>query len=221
MIAPLRTPGPARAWFLLTAVLALLAVAAQVWLSATGDDGFFDAPVYRALNLFVYFTIQSNLLVALSALLTVLDPDRDTLFRRVLQLTALVAITVTGVVYHLVLAGFQELSGLAWLADQTLHTVVPVLTVLGWVLFGPRARTSWRVVWLSLLFPSAWLVLTLVRGPLVGGFWPYPFVDVAEIGLVQALLNSAVVAVFFVALAAAAHGLDGPLRRIARTPARR
>lgn len=218
VIAPLRAPALARAWFLLTAVAVVVAVVIQVPLSAGVTTGFFDSPVHRGLNVFAFFTIQSNLLVALSALLTALQPERDTLLRRVLRLTSLVAITVTGVVYHAVLAGLQDLSGLGWFADQVVHTLVPLLAVLGWLLFGPRGRTDRRVVGLAVVFPVAWLVLTLVRGPLVGGFWPYPFVDVDELGWGQALLNCGAVAVLFVGLAAGAHGIDRVLTRRAALP---
>ena len=219
VIAPLRAPALARAWFLLTAVLVVVAIAVQLPVSAGEQDGFFDVPAYRALNLFAYFTIQSNILVAVSALLTALRPDVDTLLRRVLRLTSLVAITVTGVVYHLVLAGLVELTRAGAFADLLVHTVVPLLAVLGWLLFGPRGRTSWRVVGLSVVFPLLWLAFTLVRGPLVGGFWPYPFVDVDELGWGQVLLTCAGLAVLFVALAAGAHGLDRLLLRRSQEPA--
>ncbi len=213
MIAPLRLRWLARGWFVVTAVLVLAAVAIQVPLSAAVDSGYFSTPLYRGLNVFAFFTIQSNLLVASSALLSALDPERDTVARRVLRLTSLVAITVTGVVYHSVLAGLVELSGWGYLADRLVHTVVPILAVLGWVLFGPRRRTGWRVVLLSAVFPVMWLVFTLVRGPLVGGFWPYPFVDVDELGWAQVLLNCGGVAVLFLGLAAVAHITDGLLSR--------
>lgn len=211
MIAPVASVGLARAWSALTVLAVVLGVGTQLVLTAGGSEGYFQEPLHRTLNLFVFFTIQSNLLVGSSALLTALDPDRDTLLRRWLRLTSLVAVTVTGVVYHAVLAALQDLSGWARVADELLHTVVPVLMVLGWVLFGPRRRTGWRVVGLSLVFPVVWLLFTLVRGRLVGGFWPYPFVDVGELGLAQVLLNCGLVAVLFVALAAAAHALDRPL----------
>jgi len=89
--------------------------------------------------------------------------------------------------------------------------------VLGWVLFGPRRRTGWRVVLLSVVFPVLWLAFTLVRGPLVGGFWPYPFVDVDKLGWAQVLLNCSGVAVLFLGLAAVAHLADGLLSRGAPT----
>lgn len=213
MIAPLRAPALARAWFLVTVVVVVVALAVQVPVSVGQEGGFFDVPLYRGLNLFAYFTVQSNLLVAASALLTALQPDVDTLLRRVLRLTALVAITVTGLVYHAVLSGLVELSPAAAFADLLLHTVVPLLAVLGWLALGPRGRTSWRVVGLTVVFPLLWLAVTLVRGPLVGGFWPYPFVDVDELGWGQVLLSCGAVAVLFVGLAAGAHLLDRLLRR--------
>ena len=65
-----------------------------------------------------------------------------------------VALTVTGVVYHVALASIFDLDGIHQLGNQLVHTVVPLLTVLGWLIFGPRGQTSRRVAWLSLLFPA-------------------------------------------------------------------
>lgn len=214
VIAPVSRRGPARIWFAATAIAVAVGIGIQLPVSAGATGGFFTAPLHKALNVFAFFTIQSNLLVGLSALLTALDPDRDTVLRRVVRLTGLVAITVTGLVYHTVLAGLSELSGPGLVADTLVHTVVPLLAVVGWCLFGPRGWTSWQVVGLSVIFPLAWLTFTLVRGPLVGGFWPYPFLDVDEIGWTRAILNGAGVGVVFVTLAAAAHGADRLLSRL-------
>lgn len=215
MIAPLRSRPLARAWFAVTAIAVLAAVVIQVPVAATGSGGFFGEPWHRALNVLAFFTIQSNLLVGASSLLVALDPDRDTVPRRWLALTSTVAITVTGVVYHLVLAGLVELSPWGLVADTLTHTVVPVLAVAGWLLLGPRGRTSWRLVAAALAFPLLWAASTLVRGPLVGGFWPYPFVDVDALGWARTLLNVAVVGVGFVAVAAVLHVVDRALRRSA------
>lgn len=208
----MRSVPVARGAFLLTALLALVAVAMQLPLAAGDEDGYFSTPLNRALNVFAYFTVQSNLLVALSSLLLARDPGRSTPLRRWLRLTALLGITVTAVVYHLTLSQLQDLSGAALVSDQLLHTVVPALAVLGWVLLGPRDRTSWRLVGLSLVFPLLWLALTLVRGT-VTGWWPYPFVDVPELGWQRVLVSCAVVGAGYLVLAAVAHGVDRLLTR--------
>ncbi len=127
--------------------------------------------------------------------------------RRALRLAALVGITVTGVVFHLVLRQLQDLQGDAAFADLLLHTVSPVLCVVGWVCFGPRGAVDRRVVARALVFPVGWLALTLVRGAVVG-FWPYPFLDVDDLGIGLVLVNCLLVAGLFTGLAGGAARLD-------------
>lgn len=122
---------------------------------------------------------------------------------------------MTGVVFHLALRGLQELHGTAAFEDLLLHTVTPVLGVGGWLPFGPRRSLDRPVIAYALVFPITWLVFTLVRGSIVG-FWPYPFINVDELGLGSVLLNCLLVAVLFLALAVGASRLDRalPTRRV-------
>ena len=112
------------------------------------------------------------------------------------------AITVTGVVYHLLLASLYHLQGPEAFADQLFHTVTPVLTVAGWLLFGPRALVDPKVVALSLVYPVAWLAFTLVRGALIG-WYPYPFLQVDELGYGSVALNCAGITLLFLGLVCA------------------
>ena len=86
-------------------------------------------------------------------------------------------VAVTGVVCHLVLRQLQKLQGDAAFADLLLHTMSPLLCVVGWLCFGPRGAVDRRAVVGALVFPIAWLAFTLLRGTAVG-FWPYPFLNV-------------------------------------------
>jgi hypothetical protein len=67
-------------------------------------------------------------------------------------------------------------------------------------------------VQLAVVFPLAWLVFALTLQQLTDGFPMYPFLDVADNGWPRVLFNAAVVGVFFLGLAAAAHLLDERLR---------
>lgn len=129
------------------------------------------------------------------------------------------AIAVTGVVFHLSLADLQELTGWNAFADSLLHTLSPILAGAGWLAFGPRGHLTRRVVLLSVIAPIAWLAYALVRGPLVqdrfgSDYYPYPFLDVQELGYPVVLVNAAVVAVLFLVLAFGALALE---RRLARS----
>ncbi|MGH9113603.1 MAG: Pr6Pr family membrane protein [Acidimicrobiales bacterium] len=205
----------ARIWFAVTALVVFVGIAIQV-AAAMDAEGFFDTPAKRGLNVFVFFTIQANILVGISSALLALDRARQSPAFRALRLTALVSIAVTFVVFHAVLSDLQDLTGQAAVADFLLHTASPVLCIAGWLLFGPRGQTTPRIVALTLAFPLVWGVFTLVRGEIVD-WYPYPFMEPFEHGYVRVAVNLALVAVVFAALAAGAHWLDQRLPRPATT----
>jgi len=184
-----------RAWFAVTAVVALTGLVSQVVATATDPGG-------RVANLLCFFTIDSNLLVAITSALVALGLARGRLFT-VLWLDALVGIIVTGIVYQVALAGLYELHGLSLFSDTMLHKVTPILFVLGWLLAAPRGVLTWATVGWSLLYPLAWLAFTLPRGALTG-FYPYPFVDAGTLGYGLVALNCVFIGLFFTALAAGA-----------------
>jgi hypothetical protein len=184
----------------------------QVIVAANAEGVSFHTPVTRGLNVFVFFTIQSNLIVGATSLLLWMDPSRSSTVFKVFRLTGVVAIAITGIVFHAVLKHLLDLESWALVADNILHTVVPILAVALWLMYGPRGLTSRNVVRLSVLFPVCWLVFTLIRGEIVG-FYPYPFVDVASLGYVRALINCVWVSALYLGVAAGATALDGRLLR--------
>jgi hypothetical protein len=202
-----------RSWAGATALLVAIGLVVQLIVTANGTEGFFPDNPDRVFNVFSYFTIQSNLLLGGTTLMLALQPNRpqSTLFKT-LRLNGVLCIAVTGIVYHAVLAGQDDLHGWASVANLLLHTATPILGVLGWLLFGPRGQTDPRIVTWSIVYPLLWLVFTLVRGEFVG-FYPYPFVDVSTHGYGRVLLNCLLVAILFLALAAGATFLDRRLRR--------
>ncbi|MFJ7212401.1 Pr6Pr family membrane protein [Amycolatopsis sp. NPDC098790] len=195
-----------RAWFAVTAVVALAGLVSQVVATASDPGG-------RVANLLSFFTIDSNLLVAVTSALVAFGRARGKLFT-VLMLDALVGIIVTGIVYQVALAGLYELHGLSLFSDTMLHKVTPILFVLGWLLAAPRGVLTWPAVGWSLLYPLAWLAFTLPRGALTG-FYPYPFVDAGALGYGQVALNCVFIGLFFTALAAGAFLYD---RRLTPAP---
>jgi hypothetical protein len=206
----------ARAWFAATAACVVAGVAISAVTAANNTGGHFHPAVARAANAFAFFTIQSNLLVGAATLLLALRLDRSSRAFAVLRLSGLVAITVTGIVFHAVLAQTLDLKSWDAVGNELVHTVVPVMAVVGWLLAGPRGLVSKQIVWLSLIFPGCWLAFTLIRGA-IAHWYPYPFIDVTQLGYGRALFNCVWVAVLMLGLAAGAAVLDGRFRRT--TPA--
>jgi hypothetical protein len=203
-----------RIWHLVIAVDVVAALVIQVALILTGgpdpNTGETVATVgvlTRMLQTVSFFTIQSNLLVLVVALTLVADPDRDGRVWRVLRLDALLGITVTGLVFDLVLIDYVHPAGWQLVATIGFHYVAPWATLLGWLLFGPRPRIDRRTVAWAFVWPVAWIGWTFARGA-VDGWYPYPFLDVAEVGYAGALRATAVVLGLALVLVAAFAAID-------------
>jgi len=205
-----------RYWHVATLLVAVFALVLQLYLVATGDNILDSSAVTTARpeqvrRFFCYFTIQSNVLVAVSTFLIVRGRIESQVFR-VVRLASLVGITVTGVVAAIALPPSPSYTTGSLICDRLLHIVVPVLTFVGWAVFGPRGKVTREDLLPALIWPVLWLVATLALGPLVD-WYPYPFLDVGSIGLGRTLLNCAVIALLFLALAALALWADRRLSR--------
>ena len=117
--------------------------------------------------------------------------------RRAGFITVVMAVVSLG--YHTLLAGIWQPAGLAWWADQGLHTAVPLLTTLWWGVYAPKAGLKWPHAFSWLIWPIIYADYALVRG-LASGFYPYPFVDVVTLGIGQVVLNIAAFAAAVLAI---------------------
>jgi hypothetical protein len=178
-----------RAFYLPLAVLVSFALVAQVIVTITRHDLTTSTRIIRMLS---FFTIQSNALVCATSWGLVLRPQRAGLLWRVLRIDAIAGIAVTGLVYSIALSGLQHLHGWARFCDNVFHYIVPIATVAGWLLLGPRGRVDRQSVLLGLIWPLLWFGYTLVHGAITD-WYPYHFIDVGKIGYPQALLNAFVV----------------------------
>lgn len=194
----------ARRWHLVTAVVAVVALVLQTALVVR--TGPVTLPV-RLGRLVSFFTIQSNLLVFVAALTLARDPSYDGRWWRTVRLAGTVGIAVTGLVHFVLLRPIIHLDGWDWAADKLLHMVVPLLAVVGWVVFGPRPRVTLTEVRRAIVWPFAWLGWTLAVGT-ISGWYPYPFLDVDAEGWGRVLAAAGAVTVLFLALFAAAYRLD-------------
>ena len=161
----------------------------------------------RVLRFFSYFTIQSNLLAAGTALSLIARPNRDGRTWRVMRVAAIVGMAVTFIVYMIVLRPIVHLTGIAKLTDIGFHYVAPVLTVAGWLFFGPWPRIDVESLVRHLAWPVSYLIYILVLGA-VTGWYPYPFINVARLGYPHALLNALVVTVLLLLVGAACRFID-------------
>jgi hypothetical protein len=197
-----------RAAYLLLAVVCATGLGINLLESITAD-----APPSlgtRILRFLSFFTIESNILVLAVALLLAAGAVRGPGLA-LAHLDALLGITVTGIVFALVLAPDQEHIGIG---SVLLHYVSPPLTLLTWLAFGPWGARAWAMIGPALVWPLVWLAWTLVHGA-IGGWYPYPFIDVSQHGLATVLRNALGVLVMGLALCVAFIAHDRRRARVA------
>ncbi len=153
------------------------------------------------LSYFSFFTVLTNTMVATVLTYAVISRSskgRSFFLQAWVSSGITVSIIVVGVAYSLLLRQFWQPHGVAWLANELLHDVMPVLFTLYWWYCVPKGllRVSHIGVWA--LYPVLYFAYILLRGHLLG-VYPYPFIDVGKLGYAQVFLNAGeILAGFFV-----------------------
>lgn len=177
---------------ILLAICAWAALLLQFWLSARLALANGGTVLEGTIMFFGYFTVLSNLFVALSALLPLVAGNTRLghFFARPMVLgCATTSIVMVGIGYHFLLRNVWDPQGLQLLADNLLHYVVPISTLMYWLVFTPRIKFDVLVPLVWCAYPLGYLLYVLARGELLAAY-PYHFIDVTSIGYPQTLLNS-------------------------------
>ncbi|MFC0399373.1 Pr6Pr family membrane protein [Paraburkholderia rhizosphaerae] len=202
---PLHTPSVASlTTAAVIALIAWLAFAAQTDITigrlAARGYGVLDA-LDRMSS---YLTNLTVLLCAISFTCVALRPPTPPgrFFRAPAVVTAIVVyMAFVGLAYNLLLRHLWTPSGYRSLVNESLHTVLPVLAALYWLLFVPRFHLTIRQCLLWLVYPLVYLLVTMLRGSL-SDFYPYPFIDVLELGYARVLINETLLVCAFLGLMA-------------------
>lgn len=170
---------PVRFWGLLRLAAAsaiICAVSVQFHTSVIRHDA-------DPANFFSYFTILSNIFIAVVFLVSAIGQLRGKKPSLALECSrgaATVYMVTTGIVYATLLSQYDLGLTLPWV-NFVLHQLVPVLAILDWLLAPPERRLAVRI-WLSwLTFPLAYVAYSLIRGP-IAQWYPYPFLDPSKPG---------------------------------------
>lgn len=112
-----------------------------------------------------------------------------------------VYLTTVFLVYQFLLRGLVELHAWDRLADELLHTLLPILTIIFWVMYQRSKPVSYGVIFLWTIYPLLYLAYTLAYGNSTN-YYPYPFVNVSRFGMQQVLINSGLLVVGFLLMSA-------------------
>jgi hypothetical protein len=175
---------------LLQLMLTLTLIASQ---GGTVLDG-----VWRYLG---YFTVIANIFAAIVLTCAALRQHM-----RKAEFAAATAMILVGAVYSLLLRETWDPKGWQKLANIVLHDAMPAIVTLLWLL-RPHGHLERKDVAACLVLPLGFCAYAMARGAFEN-WYPYPFLDVAKIGVGAVAGNCLGIALAFLIMAMLLAWLD-------------
>ena len=186
-----------RIYLFLIALLGWFALITQFYLNLNSGVASTGEIIIRY---FSYFTLLTNLLVAVCCTCLLLAPTSKwgRFFSKTKTSTAVtVYILIVGLIYNTILRFIWNPTGLQMMVDELLHTVIPLMFLFYWIIFANKSGLKWKDIFPWLIYPLVYLIFVLIRGSF-SGFYPYPFIHAGNLGMQQTLINALGVTAIFV-----------------------
>lgn len=133
---------------------------------------------FNPINFFSYFTIETNILVVITLLLSAVAVAMGKNNKLdVLRSAVTVYILIVGIGFSLLLAGIEglTLTAVPW-DNVVLHYIMPAVMLVDFLIDRPKHKVLFKKSLIWLLFPIIYIAYSLIRGALVG-WYPYPFLN--------------------------------------------
>ena len=177
-------------------VIALLSVCIQFYLMIENRVASISETIIR---FFSFFTILTNLIVGVYFTILYFSHKKynTSLFQKPEILTAVtVYITIVGLVYQVVLRQVWEPKGLQKIIDESLHSVIPLIVIVFWYFYENKKWIQYKSCIQWLIYPMIYLIYILIRGNF-SNFYPYPFINVSNLGFQKVMVNSVILLLLF------------------------
>lgn len=156
-------------------------------------------------SIFIMFTTISNILCVIYYLINIITKKTYPFFYGLI----IMSITLTFLVAEFVLKmsfSFASFSSLSFLG---LHYLVPIMTIVDYLLFAKKGKFKKTYPLMWLVFPLAYFIICLITKT-----YTYPFIDVNNLGISKVITNSLIIAIFFIIIGYILYFLDHTLAKI-------
>ena len=133
---------------------------------------------FSPINFFSYFTIETNILVFVTLLLSAIAVAMGKNGKLdVLRSAVTVYMLIVGIGFSILLAGIEGiiLTAVPW-DNIVLHYIMPIAMLVDFLIDRPKRKISFNKSLVWLMFPVLYVTYSLIRGAVVG-WYPYPFLN--------------------------------------------
>ncbi len=144
------------------------------------------------------FTTLSNLAVAVFYVAYIIaeirkpNSPKESVKFKYCRFLITMSILLTGLVAHFMLRGmFDGMDAIVKAGLTLLHYVVPIGTLLDWLLFDAKGKATWKMPLFATLFPGVYVLVSMIAAQFLTGEnkYPYPFLNVDTLGAGTVVLN--------------------------------
>ena len=141
------------------------------------QTGMFDAGAFRA------YTVLSNYLVVIGFIPMLVLYNSKSKFRSYISASVLVSITITGLVYNLILVPVMPEAEMvfSYYSNFVTHLLSMLLVLFNYFFFEKKGTFSFKHILAGMAFPfTYWVVFVSIGG--IIDYYPYFFMNPTEIG---------------------------------------
>ena len=143
------------------------------------------------LNNFKYYTIQTNLMVAVWFILAIAWYNKPEALKKIsgpLKGAFTLYITTTFIFFAILLAPLYQPTGFAAFTNIVLHYIIPIAFIIDWVLTETKINYKWKYLPYWTIYPLGYLLFSFIHGTLTGDYI-YPFLDINLLGILFYLIS--------------------------------
>lgn len=151
------------------------------------------------IRFFSFYTILTNTLVSIYFTYIAFVKNQEPKSGILTAITTY--IFMVGIIYQLVLRHVWQPLVRQLIVDKLLHSITPILVILFWYMYERTKSVSYSHLLKWGIYPLIYLIFILIRGSF-SNFYPYPFVDVRNLGLASVHTYSVVLLLMFLMISA-------------------
>ena len=155
----------------------------------------FIAKNYDLNMLLSYYTVQSNIIVAIFLLLEIINSfkkiklfKKEETYQNIKGMITLI-ILITGLIFAIILAPYvKNWTGYRLYSSYILHYISPLMVLIDFLFFDkPTTKLSIKKNIFWLIYPITYYIVGMIRILFIDGFIPYPFMDIRGLGYIKSL----------------------------------
>lgn len=154
-------------------------------------------------NSFRAFTMQTNLIVTIWFTLAIIWHNKPESLDKImgpLKGAFTMYITITFVVFAILLSSSYQPSGFAAFSNLVLHYITPIVFILDWVLTEIKVQYKWNYLLYWIIYPLCYIIFAVIHGAFTGNYLYY-FLDINALGILGFVMFVSILIAFGLALA--------------------